>query len=514
MTAYHVGTRHRGSAKTAIASICRIATGMFLMTATAHSQISVTGPIAGTPLLILTPGVNFDRFDLAASGYVAEEWFIAGKSTSYKPVGQTRQDGKWQVEPAATAPYTTRIVVVRPMDASKFNGTVVVEWLNVSLGAELAADWDAEHRELIRGGFAYVGVSAQQVGIDGGSNIGPSGMLPLRKADPARYGPLNHPGDAFAYDIFSQAGRVVRGADGAKVLGPLVAKRLLVTGESQSAIFLTTYVNAFDPVAKVYDGYLIHSRFGAAASIDGASVFGPAPAGMPATVNLRANLRVPVMTIITETDLFGVGPLAGFHAAQQPDTDRLRIWEIAGTAHSDTYQLNVAHIDSGSTPVAQLAAAYAANNPVLGPQPKPINSAPQHHYVVMAALSSLDRWVRDGSAPPNAPRIKMLAADKPGSMPTLVLDARGNVEGGIRTPWVDVPTARLSGLGNPGTAGSFGLTEVFDQSTLDNLYRAGRAEYLKKFDESLESTIKSGFLLRADAAEILALAAAMYPGSR
>jgi Alpha/beta hydrolase domain len=108
----------------------------------------------------------------------------------------------------------------------------------------------------------------------------------------------------------------------------------------------------------------------------------------------------------------------------------------------------------------------------------------------------------------------MLTADKPGSMPTLVLHAHGNVEGGIRTPWVDVPTARLSGLGNPGTARSFGITDVFDQATLDKLYPAGRAEYLKKFDQSLESTLKSGFILSTDGAEIRALAAAMYPGSR
>jgi hypothetical protein len=499
--------------RTAIMSAWSLAAALFVMTGAACAQVTVTGPMSGSPVLSLTPGVNFDRFDVAVSGYAVEEFFISGTATSYKPVAQWKEDGDWQVAPVATAPFTTRIVVVRPTDASKFNGTVVVEWLNVSLGTDLAADWDAEHRELVRSGFAYVGVSAQKVGIEGGPSAGPPGILPLKKTDPARYGQLSHPGDAFAYDIYSQAGRVVRGTSGAKVLGPLVAKRLLATGDSQSAIFLTTYVNAIDPIAKVYDGYLIHSRFGGAAAIDGSSIL--SPTDVPTTVKLRADLRVPVVTVITETDLVGLkisglASLAGFFYAQQPDTRQLRIWEITGASHSDTYQLNVADIDSGTTPVTQLAAAYTAANPALGPQPTPLNSAPQHHYVLMAALSNLDRWVKDGKAPPKAPPLTALPGDKPGAPPTLVLDANGNAEGGIRTPWVDVPTARLSGLG--GAAGQFGVTEPFDQATLDKLYPAGRAEYMGKFNKSLELAIKSGFILPADAVEIKALAAVMYSG--
>ena len=70
-----------------------------------------------------------------------------------------------------TAPYATRIVVVRPTNPSKFNGTVVVEWLNVSAGADASPDWNAVHRELIRSGYAYVGVSAQKVGVEGGPSL-------------------------------------------------------------------------------------------------------------------------------------------------------------------------------------------------------------------------------------------------------------------------------------------------------------------------------------------------------
>ena len=54
---------------------------------------------------------------------------------------------------------------------------------------------------------------------------------PLTQLDAGRYGKLSHPGDAFSFDIFSQAGRSIRRKD-AKVLGPLVAKRVIAIGES------------------------------------------------------------------------------------------------------------------------------------------------------------------------------------------------------------------------------------------------------------------------------------------
>ena len=51
-------------------------------------------------------------------------------------------------------------------------------------------------------------------------------------------------------------------------------------GESQSAAFLTTYVNAVDPLARVYDGFFVHSRFGSSASLEGTPMRGAA-AGYP-----------------------------------------------------------------------------------------------------------------------------------------------------------------------------------------------------------------------------------------
>ena len=93
----------------------------------------------------------------------------------------------------------------RPVDASAFNGTVVVEWLNVSGGLDAGPDWTSAHVGLIRSGTAWVGVSAQEVGIDGsGNSLGAA--LALKNADPERYAPLAHPGDSYSYDLFSQVG--------------------------------------------------------------------------------------------------------------------------------------------------------------------------------------------------------------------------------------------------------------------------------------------------------------------
>jgi hypothetical protein len=138
-----------------------------------------------------------------------------------------------------------------------------------------------------------------------------------------------------------------------------------------------------------------------------------------------------------------------------------------------------------------------------------------HYNVVEAALWNLDRWIRTGHAPQKADPIKV-KEEKPGVTPSLVLDANGLAEGGIRTPWVDVPTARLSGVGNSdGMAAMMaGVCEPFEEATLDRLYAGGKKEYLKRFAASLEAAIKAGFILSADREEIMGLAAITYRGSR
>ncbi len=487
-----------------------VGVGMFAL------SLAANGAPAEGPTVVAVPGppaLLLSSFDLAPLGYAVNEFFVSGTASSYKLTGAPTPDGRWEAAPAATAPYATRIVVARPADNKKFNGTVIVEWLNVSGGADGAPDWNAVHREIIRNGYAYVGVSAQKVGVEpGGRGLTGAGN-PLKTANPERYGRLSHPGDAFAYNIFSQAGRIIRESGGIKVLGPLVPKRVIAIGESQSAVFLTTYVNAIDPLAKVYDGFLIHSRFGNAATLENAAMVGSP--GQPRFVKLRTDLRAPVITVITETDLLDSG-IPGFHGARQPDNQRLRVWEVPGTSHADSYTFTIGFMDSGSTPLEKLAAGYEPTSNVLGsPLAKPVNNSPQHHYVVEAALWNLDRWIRTGQTPPMAAPMKLSEPSQPVAAPRIALDANGLAQGGVRTPWVDVPTARLSGTGNSGGALGFmvGVSEPFDTATLNRIYPGGKREYLKKFEASLSSAIKAGFILPADKQEILNLAAIAYRGS-
>ncbi|OBA64393.1 hypothetical protein A5647_02590 [Mycobacterium sp. 1100029.7] len=464
-----------------------------------------TTPMPGKPLLLL------GGFDIRELGYVAEEFLVSGTASSYRPAAELASDGRWEVTPADTAEYTTRIVVLTPADQARFNGTVLVEWLNVSGGIDAPAVWMMAHREIIRAGYAYVAVSTQKVGVDGGASLLGFDMS-LKSQDATRYGALDHPGDAFCYDMFSQSGTLARNAD---ILRGLVAEHVVALGESQSAMFLTTYVNAVDPLAEVYDGFLVHSRFASAAPLDGGSVLDELQLNVPQAVKFRPDLRVPLVTIITETDLFGA-VRHGFYFARQPDNQWLRVWEIPGAAHADNYTIQVAPIDTGAAPLHDIVSAYAPTDMLMGRQLDHfINFAPQHHYVVQAAIAALNTWVRTGQPAPAAPPIEMREAE----VPQPVLDAQGLARGGLRTPWVDVPIARTSGDGawdnTPENVMSaiFGSGEPFDDDTLRRLYPGGAAEYLDRFTAALDAAIQSGFLLPADRTEILELAAAIYPGS-
>jgi hypothetical protein len=455
---------------------------------------TVTGPITSPGGAFITPPSNLD---LAAAGYVEQEFFIAGTASAYSAAGAFTADGKWSATPGATAPYVTRILVRRPTSVRKFNGSVVVEWLNVSGGVDAAPDWAFAHTFLVREGFAWVGVSAQFVGVSGGSS--PLGLdLSLKAINPARYGPLTHPGDSFSYDMFSQAAAAIRNPVGVDPLGGLRPRRVIGIGESQSAFRLVTYVNAVEPLARVYDGFLIHSRGDAAAPLSQ----DPQPAiDTPTPSFVRDDLDVPVLIFETETDLV----ILGYFAARQPDSHNVQLWEVAGTAHDDAYGLAVGPDDPG--PAALDTTYLAPVTSIFGvfTCARPINAGPQH-YVLSAALSRLDRWVRTGRVRRRSlPRLDVMA----GSPPSIALGPLGNALGGIRTPQVDVPIATLSGLGQPsgGFCGIFGTTVPFDAGTLATLYPS-HSRYVSAVRRSARNAIRAGVLLRADFPAIQAAALA------
>jgi hypothetical protein len=373
------------------------------------------------------------------------------------------------------------MLVERP-DARRFNGTVVVEWLNVSAAAETPPDLVYAHRELLRDGFAWVGVSAQQLGVAGSP-------YSLTAWDPARYGSLTHPGDSFSYDIFTQAAAALRHPGGVRPLGGLRVRRVLADGESQSASRMATYVNAIAPRTDAYDGFLIHSRGAGAAPLAQAP---QAPADPPATVFLRTDRRRPVLQFQTETELTTLG----YPPARQPDTPRLRTWEAAGTAHIDTSTL------------ADIVALQQRDLPGY-PTPacdRPLNDG-QERYVMNAAVRDLNRWAGGGPAPRRAPRVDLTSGG------AVARDAYGNATGGIRTPAVDAPLTALTGDGNTPAGGFcplFGTTTPLPAATIAHLYPS-RAAYLARVARSAAAGVRDGYLDARDLPRILRESAAAWP---
>jgi hypothetical protein len=449
-------------------------------------------------------------YDLATLGYGETEYSVQGTATSYELEGERGADGRWEVTPGAEASFRTRFVVRQPLDPLLFSGTVVVEWHNVSAGIDAAPDWGFFHRHVAAQGHAWVGVSAQKVGIDGGGFVE---GIHLKLLAPERYGDLEHPGDAWSFDIFTQVGALLQLPADENPLVGLAPTQILAAGESQSAACLVTYINAVDPQARLFDGFFVHGRPASGVSIDGVFIPSSQRSGMEATrvaisskgERIRDDARVPVLVLQSETDVI----LLGGGLAGQPDSDRLRVWEMAGAAHADTYTVSAGRHDDGTLSAARMAELLRpTTNLLIGRTDTPINAGPQQHYVAEAALAHLSGWAAGGEAPPSAPSLE-LDAERTG----YVVDEHGIARGGIRTPWVDVPAAVLAGLGQSGESFAmlFGRTEPFDETTLSKLYPGGEDEYLERFAASLDATIAAGFLLEQDRLEILAVAAASYP---
>ena len=446
---------------------------------------TVTGPVTGGkgfPTIVAT------NFDLAEVGYRGDEYFLQGEARSFAPVETPlTPDGKWTLEESGTAPFTTRVVVYRPENAKDFSGTVFVEWLNVSVGFDLGTDWQFAHTEIIDEGAAYVGVSAQIIGVQGNTAVGGTATGGLIFADPERYASLSHPGDTYSYDMFSQAGVVASGEGDIDVLDGLEAEQVIAMGESQSASRLVSYINGIHPDAGVFDGFLVHSR-----GPGGATFGGPVPRGTPApdlptTVAVRKS-DVPVLVFQTETDVGRGITIAG--TKRQPDTKRFRWWEAAGTAHVDVYTGVFGFEDTGdgSAEAALLDPAKVSRGPFQCQVP--VNNGPGF-AVLSAAVFNIERWVAEGTAPPKAKPIDTVE----GTPPTIARDEHGNALGGIRTPIVDVPTFTVTGQTNPG--GSFcilfGTTAPFDAAKLATLYPT-HDDYVEKFEAAADDAVDAGFL--------------------
>ena len=454
-----IGARARAFA---VAFLVVLGVAAFGGTAAAAALVpspTVTGPIpANAP-----PGDPSHDYpqvatplDLASLGYVEEEYFFSGTANVYNTPPLTTATVQ-----SSGHPYKSRVIVRRPTSAAKFNGTVLVEWVNVTSGYNNDVMFRASQDHLIRAGYAYVGVSAQRVGIHG-----PAGLIAW---SPARYGTLDVTdhgtvgNDGLSYDVFSQAAQAIRTPVGASILGGLPVQRVVAIGASQSQGRLVTYHNSIHKIAEVFDGYVLYLGLGG---------------------KLRTDLGVKVFKVDTETDLLFLGEVA----ARQDDSDHLRTWEVAGASHvafSD-FALRVFLVTRDSLPPP---------TPQLCTQQPALSHTPAFH-VLNAVYEHVSRWVTDGTPPPTAPRVNVLSAGPP-----VVLErtSLGLSTGGIQLSQQAVPTAVDNGVNSgPGLCFLYGSHTPFDAATLSRLY-PNHGSYVSAVSHVTNDNLAAGYILPEDA---------------
>ncbi|MBU2110923.1 MAG: hypothetical protein KKE65_04615, partial [Actinobacteria bacterium] len=409
--------------------------------------------------------------ELEPFGYTEQEWFVSGTARA--------ADG-------STAPYTTRVIVTRPQKRKDFNGSVMLDWVNVTAQFENAVDSLEGREELLRSGWAFVHVSAQAAGVC---------CIPLTPKvwDPVRYAALDHPGDAYADDMYLQIARALRTrrVGDVRPMGPLKVRRVVAAGQSQSAGRLAGIVRAHPDGAGVIDGFLVH--------------------GGLAGLDYEPRLEVPVMQLNSDWA----------ESTGEADDDPLyRLWDVAGSAHAGLF-IGYQQVFGSGPRVAGLPAmdeqGYRDTIEAAGDygqmQVNPLYAActaagasfPMR-YAVNTALRELDEWIRTGQAPRPAPRFEFEADGE-----TPARDADGNVLGGLRLPPIEVPVATYRStdceLG--------GITVPFDPLTLQQRYPT-YADYERRLRKASDRAVRKGWLLPVDARDQMRRACAVkdrYPGS-
>ncbi len=457
---------------------------------------NVTGPI----------GVTADSYpflatdiDLSRWGYVEQEFFITGRAYRYdtsgspRPVDQTAT----RIETGGTQgngsyPFKTRIVVRRPANPAEANGTVVAEWNNVTASRDIEWNWLGDPEFLLRNGYTFVGVTAQNIGL-----------LGLRGFDPLRYGDLegrwntnmaivplgqNDPAlDDLSYDIFGAALKAIRGhGTGEDPMGGIEAETVIASGESQSCGRLAAHHNFIEPLHQIVDAYLL-------------TVCGSA---------LRTDRPEKVVRVLTETENRTPRSAADF-----PDTGSIRHWEVAGSSHLPRMAW-----DNGAPLINRDFLPLTVDC-----QKFPL-SLVQWPFTVNRAIKGIEEWLADGDAPPEAPRGQYVPNPDyvPDQTPEFLLerDSNGIAKGGIRFPALTVPTAVNDGVnaGVPGGSlfsgfcGLLGSSTPLDQSALNSLY-ADHGDYVKQYSRAADDFLGTGFILAQDVPR-LKLAARQYPRLR
>ncbi|MET0986028.1 MAG: alpha/beta hydrolase domain-containing protein [Steroidobacteraceae bacterium] len=443
-----------------------VAAGALPNLATADSKSAASPQSAVRELPITATSRPFMSALPVLEGYTEREFSFAGEATLYDLADLPT----WTLRRVESRPFLTRLLARRPVDPKRFNGTVVIDWLNVTMGFDLDGEWLTQGDALMEQGFAYVGVTVQR-----------AGALNLVKWNPERYAGVHIDDDGFSYEIYSQTARLVRERAG-DVLGDLPVKHVLAAGASQSAWRLTSYANAFHPRDRAFDGFLLRGRGRGGTPIRGEGIVnGPYPAP------IRNDLGVPMLMVQNEGDLLALKSIYD----RQPDTNTLRVWEIAGSAHG------------GVESTAAVQQRAQQNNVVI---PGAASAAGKHPNVIRTkvvgamAYRQIHRWISTGQPASAVPRLELTR--DPGPAPSaqdfmkldlslIARDEFGNARGGLRLPDIDAPVGTLVAATQENLLG--GEFKPFDAATLAKLYPT-HEDYVRAVTKSARHAAAVGYI--------------------
>ena len=214
----------------------------------------------------------------------------------------------------------------------------------------------------------------------------------------------------------------------------------------------------------------------------------------------------PCSCLQSETDVI----LLGGGLAEQPDSERIRVWEMAGAAHADTYTVSAGRHDDGTL-------SADAHGRAAAPHDEP-HDRPDGH-----ARSTPDRSSTTSPRPPWPTwRSGLPAARRPRWHPGSTSTTRGPASDSTSTAsravafappgWRHRPRSwPVSARAASPSPCSSAAPSLSTRRRCRRSIPSGKDEYLQRFEASLDATIAAGFLLSEDREEILALAAASYP---
>lgn len=460
--------------------------GTFLLsTGISHAVANDTQVTLPVPLAKLTeiqvPGttpMTAAAIDLAAAGYAEREFYAEGEAHRYRGVLPGAQatgqaiDGGW--------PYRTRVLVRTPA-ATKFNGTLVVEWANVTAGQDIDFAFAESYAYLLREGYAVAVVSAQRLGVDR-----------LKTWSPLRYGDLNVaadstdpqtgqkiddcppgtacPGDPLSWDIMTQVSKALKdNAAPTQPLPGLKVRKVIALGESQSAMRLSLYYNAIQPLYKVFDGFVF----------------------LDLAQQMRADVTTPAISVNSES-------LAGFLPPVTTST-YTRVWEVAGTSHASFYAVNYVDgllLRDQSYPSPSGSLTFTKMMEQQGCKLNPLFSKVDTGIVLNAAIHGVRQWAETGEP---AASTRQFQRDAKGSV---VRDADGKVLGGVQLAQFAAPTAYMAPNGDALGCVLAGHHRDFTKDELKNRYGNHNA-YVSQVQAAMKQSVDQGYALPRDADEVI-----------